>query len=247
MNNKFSFLSIIIICILIVAIVSSIYLFKSSNNLENIYSESEEDSLKENNKEAIEAGSQFKNFLVKETDKSDHIWGDINAQVQIIIYDDFECPFCARFYDITAQIKQKFGDKVAIVFRHYPLSMHANAMLAALSSECASEQGKFWEMYDNLFNDNKLNKLSLEQFNKDAEELDLDTVEFAKCMDSKKYNNKIQLQKVEGKQAGASGTPTVFVNGELLPGAYPFEDFIARDGSQQDGMKSIIERHLLES
>lgn len=154
---------------------------------------------------------------VRPIDDTDHILGDKNAKIQIIIYDDFECPFCYKFYETTKQIKEEFGNKVAIVFRHYPLRIHDNAMVAAEASECAAEQGKFWEMYDKLFADNNANKMGVDQFKQDAADLGFDQAKFNQCLDTEKYKDKVTSQMIEGKNFGVGGTPTFFriINAEF--------------------------------
>ncbi len=206
--------------------------------------EKEVEELKQANKKTLKTAMQSYPHL-HPIDKTDHVWGDLNAPVQLIIYDDFECPFCARFYGTTKEIKNYFGDKVVVVFRHFPLRFHVHAMDAALASECASEQGKFWEMYDKLFADNKAGRLSVEQFKKDAAELGLNQVQFNQCLETQKYKDKIEQQMLDGRNAGVSGTPGNFVNGRPMPGAYPFEDF-KRGNKQVAGMKSVIASYLGE-
>ncbi|MFH1583162.1 MAG: thioredoxin domain-containing protein [Candidatus Falkowbacteria bacterium] len=175
---------------------------------------------------------------------ADHVWGDIKAPVQIIVYSDFECPFCARFAATMKVIKENFKDNVAITFRHYPLLGHPEAESAAEVAECAAEQGKFWEMHDKLFADNVAGRMSVEQFKQDAADLGLNQEQFNQCLDSGKYNDKITAQIAEGNKAGVTGAPTIFVNGDIYPGAYPFEDFTTPDGRQEKGMKSIISELL---
>ncbi|MEK7097672.1 MAG: thioredoxin domain-containing protein [Patescibacteria group bacterium] len=176
--------------------------------------------------------------------KNDHLIGDLNAPVQMIIYSDFECPYCARFVDTIEKVKAEFGDKIAITFRHFPLAFHKDAMPAAIASECAAEQGKFWEMHDKLFEDNEDKKFSIAEFKNDAKELGLDQAKFNQCLETDKYKEKVQKQMLEGKSVGVTGTPTTFVNGEFVIGAIPFEDYKDSEGRQQSGMKKIIERKL---
>ncbi len=176
--------------------------------------------------------------------EADHLWGIIEAPVKLIVYSDFECPFCADFYDTLKQVKDEFGDKVVIAFRHYPLASHSLALNAAEASECAAEQGKFWEMYDKLFGDNKAKTMSTTQFKKDAVDLSLDQAKFNQCLDTEKYKDKVLAQMLEGKNAGVTGTPTSFVNGQFLVGAYPFKDFTGNDGRPELGMESIINKLL---
>jgi len=177
---------------------------------------------------------------VRLIDATDHVFGDPKAPAQMIVYSDFQCPFCAEFADTMKKIQGYFGDKVAMAFRHYPLPGHAQAEPAAEASECAAEQGKFWQMHDKLFADNVAGRMSLEQFKKDAADLGLNLEQFNQCLDSGQYRGKVREQKAAGGQAGVTGTPTAFVNSYIYPGAYPFEDFTGSDGKKELGMKSII-------
>lgn len=165
---------------------------------------------------------------VRAIDKSDHVLGDLKADVQLIVYDDFECPFCLRHADTIRKIHQEYGDKVAIAFRHFPLtSLHPDAQKAAEASECAADQGKFWEMYDKLFEDQANKTMGVDQFKKDAKTIGLNTKKFNDCLDSDEFASKIQQQQAEGVTFGVTGTPGNFLNGQLISGAVPFEQFKA--------------------
>ena len=181
---------------------------------------------------------------VRPIDSSDHVFGQLNAPVKIIIYSDFECPYCADFSQAIKQTEQAFGDKVAVAFRHYPLAGHPEAETAAEASECAAEQGKFWGMHDKLFADNMAGRMSPEQFKADAVDLSLDAEKFNQCLDSGKYKAKVAEQLAEGKRVGVTGTPTFFLNGLIYPGAYPFEDFPGQGGKMEKGLKSLINELL---
>ncbi len=232
-NIKYVVIGIIVL--LVIGFFSIIFLSKKSNPGTETQNE---------NQQAVNQGQSARPQSVKPMDASDHVLGSLTAPVKIIVYSDFECPFCLRFEDTLKQIEQTFAGKVAIAFRQFPLSFHPEAFPAALASECASEQGKFWEMHDKLFADNKNGNMSADQFKKDAADLGLNTVQFDKCLDTEKYKDKVQAQVIEGKNEGVTGTPTSFVNGQMVVGAYPFEDFTASDGTQTQGMKSIIEKYL---
>lgn len=174
----------------------------------------------------------------------DHVLGKLDAPVQMIIYSDFECPYCARFVDTIKKIEKEFNDKVVIAFRHFPLAFHKQAIPAAIASECAAEQGKFWEMHDKLFEDSENKKFNVDEFKNDAKELGLDQAKFNQCLDTSKYKDKVLSQMLGGKNAGITGTPTSFVNGEFVIGATPFEDYEDSEGMQREGLKKIIERKL---
>ncbi|MFA5070470.1 MAG: thioredoxin domain-containing protein [Patescibacteria group bacterium] len=83
--------------------------------------------------------------------EADHVEGDAGVKVTLVEYSDFQCPYCLNHASTLKQILEEYSGKVKIIFRHFPLSFHANAQLAAEASECASVQGKFWEMHDKLF------------------------------------------------------------------------------------------------
>jgi protein-disulfide isomerase/copper chaperone CopZ len=153
----------------------------------------------------------------------DHVKGDFNAPITLVEFSDFECPFCARHYPTLNRILDEYKGKVRLVYKHFPLSsIHPNAQKAAEASECAAEQGKFWEYHDKLF-ENQRSGFSVEKFKQWAKELGLDTTKFNDCLDSGKYAQKVKDDFQEGLQKGVSGTPSVFVNGELIVGAVPYE------------------------
>ncbi len=202
--------------------------------------------IREANKEAIVQAQKQGIMQVRPIEIGDHVWGELEASVQLIIYNDLTCPFCANFYATAKTIKEFFSDRVVIAFRHFPLPTHPMALEAALASECAAEQDNFFKMLDKLFTDNQVGKMSIEQFKQDAAALGLNIAEFDQCLETEKYKEKIQAQISEAKKFNITGTPGNFVNGEPVPGAYPYEDFIGSDGQERKGMKSIIERHLDE-
>lgn len=155
----------------------------------------------------------------------DHVRGDKNAPVTIVEYSDFECPFCARHLPTVEKIMQEYDGQVRLIYRHFPLSFHPQAQKAAEASECASEQGKFWEMHDKLFAMNEAGTLSLENFKKAAGELGLKQAQFDSCLNDGKYADRVQSDFSQGSQYGVNGTPATFVNGKLVSGAVPFESF----------------------
>ncbi len=181
---------------------------------------------------------------VRPIDAADHVFGNPSAPIKMIVYSDFQCPFCSEFADTMKKIEAYFTDKVVVTFRHYPLPGHPQAEKAAEASECAAEQGKFWEMHDKLFADNVADNMSVEKFKQDAAELGLDTNKFNQCLDSGQYAAKVAEQKAEGGRAGVTGTPTSFLSGNVYPGAYPFEDFKNTSGQMEKGMKNIISELL---
>lgn len=155
----------------------------------------------------------------------DHVWGSENAKVTLIEYSDFECPYCASHKGTIDQVLQNYGDKVRVIFRHYPLSFHPEAEKAAEASECAAEQGKFWEMHDKIFAANNAGTMSVAKWKEEAKNLKLNTNKFNDCLDSGKYASNISDEAASGAAAGVEGTPATFVNGELVSGALPYDQF----------------------
>lgn len=147
--------------------------------------------------------------------------GPANAPVTIVEFSDFECPFCARLIPTLDQVTAKYGDKVRVVFRQFPLAMHANAQKAAEASLCANDQGKFWQMHDAMFQNQQ--GLAVAALKAKAAELGLNAEAFNSCLDSNKYAAQVAADMKEGSAAGVSGTPAMFINGRFISGAVPLE------------------------
>jgi len=156
----------------------------------------------------------------KEVEASGPARGPENAPVTIIEFADFQCPFCARLVATLDQVINKYGPKVRLVFRQYPLPMHSNAAKAAEASLCAWEQGKFWEMHDAMFENQ--GELSVENLKAKAAVLGLNTESFNHNLDTGKYTTYVQGDLQAGQNAGVVGTPALFINGRFVNGAVPF-------------------------
>ncbi len=163
----------------------------------------------------------------------DPVLGDPAAPVTLIEFSDFQCPFCRRFYEgALPQIKKNYIDtgKVKLVFRDFPLPFHPMAISAAQSANCAGEQGKYWEMHDQIF-DQQAGESGTVQFTKDdlitwAQGVaGLDQTKWKTCFESDKYSTEINNDLADGNTAGVNGTPTVFINGTPLVGALPYAAF----------------------
>ncbi len=164
--------------------------------------------------------------LASVDEKTDHIRGAKKAKVTIVEYSDFQCPYCGSFHPTIQKILANYSDKVRVVYRHYPLSFHPEAMPAAEAAECAGDQGKFWEFHDQLFENQS--RLSADYYKELAATLKLNVTAFNKCMTDHKYTQKIQSQMSGGNAAGVQGTPhsiAVGPNGQMVPisGAQPYE------------------------
>lgn len=171
---------------------------------------------------------------IPEVTGDDHVLGNNNAQITLIEYSDFECPFCARFHPTMQQIMKDYGDDVRWVYRHYPLSFHPNAQKAAEASECAVKLGgkdMFWKFGDRLIEENNTlgGRLTADTIYEVAKELGLNETSFKTCVDSGEFADKVAEQMAAASASGISGTPgTVVVtkDGEydFIAGAYPLED-----------------------
>ncbi len=157
----------------------------------------------------------------------DPVLGDEDAPIAIVEFSDFQCPFCASFRSNTFdQLKEEYIDtgRVKLVYRDFPLdSIHPDARLAAEASECADDQGKFWEYHDILFNNQR--SLSVGDLKAYADQVGLDNADFNECLDSRKYKDEVEKDFQDGNSYGVSGTPLFFINGIELSGAQPFANF----------------------
>jgi len=158
-------------------------------------------------------------------EKTDHILGPKDAKVTLIEYSDFECPYCLRHFDTIKQIQKDFPKDVRIIFRHFPLSFHPNAQKAAEASECAADQGKFWEMHDKIFEANRAGAMSVDKWKEIAKDLGLNTDKFNKCLDSGEKASIVSADEADGQKAGVEGTPATFINGKIVSGAIPYDSF----------------------
>ena len=149
--------------------------------------------------------------------------GPADALVTIIEFSDFHCPFCSRVGPTLAQIHEQYGDDVRVAFKHNPLPMHPNAPLASATTLAAGAQGKFWEMHDMVFeNQRRQTREDMESF---AEELGLDMGEFRAFLDGDEGAAQIEADTALARQVGARGTPHFFINGRRLRGAQPVTAF----------------------
>jgi len=181
----------------------------------------------------------FSNNNVKLKDISENYLGNLNSDIVVLIFSDFECPYCGasegthkglidgfKAQDPTweaaiPKLRELAKDnKIKLVFKQYPLDFHQYAQKSAEASLCASEQGKFWEYHDVLFeNQNALSTAKLSEY---AESLGLNVLRFDECLDSGIMREKVSADINEGNSLGVRGTPAFVINGQLLSGAQSF-------------------------
>jgi protein-disulfide isomerase len=149
--------------------------------------------------------------------------GPADAPVTIVEFSDFQCPFCQRVGPTLQQVEEEYGERVRIAFKHMPLSMHPKAPDAHAAAEAAHRQGRFWEMHDKIFGNQR--EMSPEKYAEYARELGLDLERFERDRASPEVKERIEADKRVADGLGVSGTPAFFVNGRFLSGAQPFESF----------------------
>ena len=142
--------------------------------------------------------------------------------VTIVEFSDFECPYCRLAANDLERRVKKFGEQVSLVFMHYPLSFHKNAMPAAIASECANQQKAFWSFHDQLFE--KQEKLAEVDYSKLAIELGLNSEKFELCLQSPQAQENVRKDMAQGMKAGVRGTPSVFLNGIVSSRGVPSDD-----------------------
>jgi protein-disulfide isomerase len=156
---------------------------------------------------------------------TDPVAGPATAPIEIVEFADFQCPYCQQVRPVIEQIVEKYGDRVKVVWKDFPLPSHPDARPAAEAAQCANDQGQFWPYHDKLFdNQNALSVVNLKSW---AAELGMDAAEFNACLDGGTHRALVEADLQEGNSYGVSSTPTVYVNGRAIVGAVPFDTFDA--------------------
>ena len=149
--------------------------------------------------------------------------GEAAAPITIVEFSDYECPFCSKAEPTVKDVMEHYKGKVRLVYREYPLSMHDHAKKAAEAALCALDQGKYWEMHEKLFDNQRA--LELADLKNYARALSLDGGKFDTCLDSGAKTKEVEASQKAGEDAGVNGTPAFFINGRPLFGAMPVERF----------------------
>jgi protein-disulfide isomerase len=150
--------------------------------------------------------------------------GPEDASITIVEFSDFQCPYCSRLAESMHQLQEAYPEQVRIQFRHFPLSFHTNAQVAAEAAVCAQEQGRFWEMHDAMF----ANQASLARENllEIARAADVDVDALMACLDAGEVVARVEADQAAGTALGVTGTPKFFVNGVSFAGALPYEQLV---------------------
>lgn len=150
--------------------------------------------------------------------------GPEDAPITIVEFSDYQCPYCSRAEPIIAEVLKRYEGKVRFVYRHFPLDrIHPLARGASEAALCANDQGKFWEFHARLFEEGA--NMEPAGLTAHAEALELDLEAFGTCTKERRHQAQVEADLAAGREAGVSGTPAFFVNGIVLKGAQPLEEF----------------------
>jgi protein-disulfide isomerase len=166
----------------------------------------------------------------------DHIQGPATAAVTLVQYGDFECPYCGAAYPIIKEIQSRMGDRLRFVFRNFPISTsHPHAEQAAEAAEAAAAQGRFWEMHDTLYENQR--RLRDEDLLAYAERLELDVERFAKELAEHVHAGRVHEDFMSGVRSGVNGTPTFYINGVRHDDSY--ETDVLLDGLERAAVSAM--------
>jgi len=161
-------------------------------------------------------------LTVRVSEDRDHIQGPASAAVTLVQYGDYECPYCGEAYPIVKEVQARMGDRLRFVFRNFPISTsHPHAEQAAEAAEAAAGQGRFWEMHDTLYeNQRRLRDQDLRSY---AERLELDVERFAIELAEHIHAPRVHDDFISGVRSGVNGTPTFYINGVRHDDSYETE------------------------
>ena len=152
----------------------------------------------------------------------DHIQGPSDAAVTLVQYGDYECPYCGEAYPIIKDVQSRMGKRLRFVFRNFPISTsHPHAEQAAEAAEAAAAHGRFWEMHDLLYENQR--RLRDEDLHAYAERLELDVERFDKEMTEHVHAARVYEDFMSGVRSGVNGTPTFYINGVRHDDSYETE------------------------
>jgi protein-disulfide isomerase len=171
--------------------------------------------------------TQWQTALTVPVDEGrDHVQGPADAAVTLVEYGDYECPYCGAAYPIIKEVQARMGERLRFVFRNFPIvTSHPHAELAAEAAEAAAAQGRFWEMHDLLYENQK--RLSDPDLRAYAERLGLDVEPFDRELVEHVHAERVHEDFMSGVRSGVNGTPTFYINGARHDDSYEIETLLA--------------------
>ena len=215
-NQKNEFQSWLLLAILIVQVFLLIFLNNRIGRLEQVF-------LSRNNKTRT---------VDSVPDERGHTIGKADATITIVEFADYQCPFCFQAVEPMKTLINKYPNQIRFVYRHFPLDNHPDAYKAAEAAECAGEQQKFWEMHEMLFR--YQDALSQEDLLRYAQNINLNLEQFKNCMESDRSKDLIEKDKNDGLFYGVNGTPTFFVNRQVVVGLSGLENKVVEAITEQN-------------
>ncbi|HKK54650.1 MAG TPA: thioredoxin domain-containing protein [Patescibacteria group bacterium] len=237
---------LLVISILIIAILVIVFLVYSSNNSKNISNVETEnlDELKANNQENIIKAQSYKAPSLRAIDDSDIYLGNLDADLEIVVYEDYSNTFSAQYKESLDKLVADYSDEVVLAFRPFSVSNNGLSSEANQALYCANDQDKYLDFREEVFTMLNNSNLYEQDLYTIAKDLGLDTEQFSNCLDTNEYLAKVNSVSKEANDFGVFGAPTTFVDSELVIGAREWEGSIDSNGEQIEGLKTIIEKHL---
>ena len=227
-RRSWNWTSLLLFAVLITQLFVSIRLLIAVNELRSMFFVSPA---------TVSVGQDLLEDAIDVSADDDPVWGPDCAPITIVEFSDYECPYCVQMWHALEKLRERYGDRIRIVFRDFPLDGEGSLRFkAAEAAECADEQGRFLEMHKLLF---ERSWGSIEDFKALAEEIGLDVEQFEECLETGRYVEEIKKDQVDGIGYGVAGTPTAFLNGRRLLGSdlSVFEDAIERLLTMPEVMK----------
>jgi protein-disulfide isomerase len=160
------------------------------------------------------------------TEERDHIQGPTEAAVTLVEYGDYECPYCGAAYPIVKEVQSRMGERLRFVFRNFPITTsHPHAEQAAESAEAAASQGRFWQMHDLLYENQR--RLRVPDLRDYAERLALDVERFDRELTEHAHAARVREDFMSGVRSGVNGTPTFYINGARHDDSYDIDTMLA--------------------
>lgn len=195
----------------------------------------------ENNSATTSAS--FTNSVMPEISETDHLWGDKNAKLGLIVYEDLSKSFSGTLDQSLEQLKKDYGSSLKIVYRPFIIN-GSIGLRAAQAVECAFVKEKGWEFRQDLIEIVKSRSLLEEDFVLIANKLGLDEKEFSTCLADQQKAVDLATQSKDAAKYGVIGAPTLFVGDEMINGARPLNDFVDSADDKIEGLNTIIQRKL---